>query len=69
MRKFIFIFVLIFLVPNIEKDLWESGDFVIIISVAIGAIIFIVILIACLVYLKVKGEKMSKVEKFKPTKN
>lgn len=52
-----------------QKDLWESGDFVIIISVAVGAIIFIVILIACLVYLKVKGEKMSKVEKFKPNKN
>ena len=52
----------------IEKDLWESGDFVIIISVAIVAIIFIIILISCLIYLKIKGEKMSKVEKLSPSK-
>jgi hypothetical protein len=46
-----------------EKDLWESNDFKIIIGVAVIAIVFIIILISCLLYLKVQGEKMSKVER------
>ena len=48
---------------NIEKDLWESDDFKIIIGVAVIAIFFIIILISCLLYLRVQGEKMSKVER------
>lgn len=47
----------------IEKDLWESDDFKIIIGVAVIAIFFIIILISCLLYLRVQGEKMSKVER------
>lgn len=67
--KFIFKFLIIyFSFLIIEKDLWESGDFVIIISVAVAAICCIIILISCLIYLKIKGEKMSKVTKLTPSK-
>lgn len=47
----------------VEKDLWESGNFIIIIAIACAALVFIIILIICLIVLKIKGEKMSKVEK------
>ena len=55
-NQFIFVNIL-------EKDLWESGNFIIIIGIAATALVFIIILIICLFVLKLKGERMSKVEK------
>ena len=67
--KFLFSFLFHLIFHFLEKDLWESGDFVIIISVALVAVVFIIILISALIYLKIKGEKMSKVETLSPGKS
>lgn len=49
----------------IQKNLWESNEFVTIVIVAFVALLLIIGLICCLVYLRIKADKINKVEKLK----
>lgn len=49
----------------IQKNLWESNEFVTIVVVAFVALMLIIGLICCLVYLRVKADKINKVERLK----